>query len=357
MKFEVIPHHSALGATDMAIVPVYVGLDYHTDSIRVCILNEEGKELLNRSFPNVVEVVAEKILEHGQPVGCAIEACCGAADFADELQRTYQLPVRLAHPGYVRRLKQGPDKTDCGDAFLLADLIRVDYLPEVWLAPEATRQLRRLVRYRQQLRDSKTELKQQLRAILREERVQGAPANAWTKQWLAWLGTTTELSAESHWIVERQLQRLTQLTEELRELDARLAKMTAQDQVTQRLQQQSGIGLITAVVLRAQIGDFRRFGTGKQLSRFCGLTPCNASSGKRQADAGLVRAGNRELRRVLLEAAHRLVRHDERWKKLYGQLVYKQRKPAPVAIAAVANRWVRWLRHQIADSSLQVQAA
>ena len=333
----------------MTIVPIHVGLDYHKDSVRVCILDRQGKELLNRNFPNVVEVVAEKILEYGQPLACAIEACCGAADFADELHQKYQFPVRLAHPGYVRRLKQGPDKTDCGDAYLLADLLRVDYLPEVWLAPEATRQLRRLVRYRQQLRQLKTELKQQIRAILREERVQGVPANAWTKAWLVQVETTAELSAESRWIVGRQLERLTQLDQQLRELDARLAEITAQDEVTQQLQQQPGIGLITAVTLRAQVGNFRRFRTGKQLSRFCGLTPCNASSGKRQADAGLVRAGNRELRRVLLEAAHRLVRHDERWKKLFCHLVYNQHKPVSVAVAAVANRWMRWLFHQIND--------
>ncbi len=47
-------------------------------------------------------------------------------------------------------MKQGPDKTDWGDARLLVDLVRVGYLPKVWLAPENIRELRRLVRYRQQ---------------------------------------------------------------------------------------------------------------------------------------------------------------------------------------------------------------
>ncbi len=41
-------------------------------------------------------------------------------------------------------------------------------------------------------------------------------------------------------------------------------------------------------MLRAEIGRFDRFGSGKQLARFCGLSPRNASSGTRQADAGLV---------------------------------------------------------------------
>ena len=64
----------------------------------------------------------------------AIEACCGAANLADELIHRCQWSVDLAHAGYVARMKQSPDKTDYSDARLLADLERVGYLPRVWLA-------------------------------------------------------------------------------------------------------------------------------------------------------------------------------------------------------------------------------
>jgi hypothetical protein len=49
--------------------------------------------------------------------------------------------VQLAHPGYVARMKQSRDKTDFGDARMLADLERVGYLPRVWLAPEEVREM------------------------------------------------------------------------------------------------------------------------------------------------------------------------------------------------------------------------
>jgi hypothetical protein len=51
--------------------------------------------------------------------------------------------VSLAHPGFVARMKQNPDKTGHSDARLLADLLRVGYLPKVWLAPAELRELRR----------------------------------------------------------------------------------------------------------------------------------------------------------------------------------------------------------------------
>ena len=52
------------------------------------------------------------------------------------------------HPGYVARMKRSPDKSDLSDAHLLADLTRVNYLPKVWLVPQAIRVLRRLMRHR-----------------------------------------------------------------------------------------------------------------------------------------------------------------------------------------------------------------
>ncbi len=64
--------------------------------------------------------------------------------------------------------------------------------------------------------------------------------------------------------------------------------------MVKKLMSLEGIGLITAVTMRAEIARFDRFDSGKQLSRYCGVTPRNASSGTKQADAGLVRAGQLE---------------------------------------------------------------
>ena len=68
----------------------------------------------------------------------------------------------------------------------------------------------------------------------------------------------------------------------------------------------------------------------------------------KQADAGLIKAGNGALRAVLIEAAHRLIRFDPRWSAL-GRSLRLRGKPGSVTAAAVAiaNRWVRWLYHQL----------
>jgi transposase len=340
----------------MGIVTLYAGLDYHEDSVQVCVMNGEGVELVNRSVPNDIEMVGELIWSHGPPRRVAIEACCGAADFIEELGRAYNWDVRMAHPGYVSRLKQSPDKTDYNDAGMLADLLRVNYLPEVWLAPEETRQLRRLSRYRQGLAEDRKRVKLRIRALLREERLKyEGEGRAWSKPWMKWVQQEAKLGEQARWVMDQHLLELESLQQKLKQAEQRMEEATQDNPLMQSLLKQDGVGLVTAFVMCAEIGSFGRFRSGKQLARFCSVTPLNASSGKNQADAGLVRQGNPELRRVIIEAAQRIGRYDAKWKTLKQQLVQRG-KPASVAIGAVANRWIRWLYHQIIEEEGQEES-
>ena len=333
---------------------IFVGLDYHLASVQVCVMASDGTVLTNQSCPNdwrSVMAVVQRWCTADTHVEAAIESCCGAANLADELiSRGWT--VHLAHPGYVSRMKQSPDKTDYSDAQMLADLQRVGYLPRVWLAPEEVRELRRLVHFRQTLAKERKNLKLQIGATLREAR-QTAPSNAnpWTKAWLAWLEGSAVLSPNARHITKRRLRRLVDLQEELRQTDKRLERQTRKDPLVQKLLTIKGIGLVTATTLRAEIGRFDRFRTGKQLARFCGLSPRNVSSGQRQVDAGLIKAGNNELRALLMETAHRLIHCDERWTGLADRLSSRG-KATSLIVAAVANRWVRWLFHQAQPSCL-----
>jgi transposase len=262
----------------------------------------------------------------------------------DELATVWQWDIRQAHPGFVKRMAGKPDKTDHGDARILADLVRLDYVPEVWLAPPAIRDLKRVTRHRQQLVDQRRAEKLRLRSLLRECRVKLA-ANPWTRAWWKQLHVTA-LPENARWVAGRHEAAIRRLDAEIAEVETRLESLVTDDPIVVKLRLQKGIGLITAAVLRAEIGCFDRFRHGKQLARYCGLTPRNASSGERQADAGLVKAGSVQLRTVLIEAAHRLARLDPRWKQFKADLRARGKSGSVIA-AAVANRWVRGLLHQM----------
>lgn len=334
----------------MANVAVFVGLDYHQEFVQVCVMDGQGRQLGNRKCANDWQGISSYVARFGNRVQAAIESCAGAADLCDELMTRAGWSVDLAHPGFVARMKQNPDKTDFQDAHVLADLERMGYLPRVWLAPQPVRELRQLVRYRQQLAQQRRSTKLRIRAVLREQRCPAPPdCNAWTRAWRAWLQKEADLSEQGRWVVERHIQDLERLGKAIEEVEQRLAEVTAADPEVARLQSQPGIGPVTAWTMRAEIGRFDRFRSGKQLSRFCGLSPRNASSGSRQADAGLIRAANPQLRAVLIEAAHRLARHDRKWRALALRL-RTAGKPGSVAAAAVANRWLRWLFHHMSPT-------
>ena len=330
----------------MTSLTVFVGLDYHQGFVQVCVMDSGGALLMNRKCVNSTAALVEAVKPYGTTVAAAIESCCGAPDLAEELVAAGG-QVSLAHATYVHKLKQSPDKTDWSDARLLADLLRVGYLPRVWLPPTGLRQLRQVVRHRQQLAQARRAAKLRVTALLRAERIEFT-GSRWTKSWISAVRNCDGLGEQGRWVVTPLLDEIIHRQQQIDQTETRLEQLTQNDPFVTTLRAMTGIGLVTAVTLRAELGTMSRFRSGKQAARFCGLTPRNASSGLKQADAGLIKAGNGALRAVLIEAAHRLIRFDPRWSAL-GRSLRLRGKPGSVTAAAVAiaNRWVRWLYHQL----------
>lgn len=334
---------------------LYVGLDYHQNSVRVCAMNHKAEILVDRDVRSDWYSIRNVVADWKGPVHAVLESCSGAAAMADELVLHAGWSVQLAHPGYVSRMKQSQDKTDKTDGRVLADLLRVGYVPQVWLAPEPIRELRRLNGYRNNLTEQRRNLKLRIGALLRDQRVLDCPVKTrWSKAWRAWVRTLAPLSENGRWIVAQEMDELERLERRINDVEKRLHEQTCDDPLVQRLLQIPGIGLVTACYLRGSIGRFDRFRSGKQLARFCGLSPRNVSSGARQADAGLIGACDRTLRALLIEAAHRLIRHEKRWSAFAGHLRAQGKHPC-VIVAAVANRWMRGLWHELKPLGLGFQ--
>ncbi len=167
---------------------------------------------------------------------------------------------------------------------------------------------------------------------------------------MAWL-KQIPLDDVRRFLRNEYLNELERVQQKIREVERRLKAFVADDALVAKLLLIVGIGPITAITMRAEIARFERFDSGKQLSRYCGVSPRNASSGHRQADAGLVKAGNPHLRRVIIQAAQRLINYDRRW-GAFAARKFRQGKPRNVVVAAVANRWIRKLYHLMQPEQL-----
>jgi transposase len=332
---------------------VFVGIDYHTRGLQICVLDGSGRVLRNRRCANSLMAVAEQVEPRWEVRSAAIESCCGAADLAEAIAGDLRWSISLAHPGYVNRMKHNPDKTDYADARMLAELARVGMIPPVWLAPEPIRELRLLVRLRADLVGRVRAVKTRVLSVLRLQRVAEPDkkdgGGRWRGKWLKWLQSEgAGVSEQGRYVLRIHMEELGELAARIKEVEARLRALTAGDAVVKRLLAIKGVGEVTAWTMRAIIGRFDRFATGKQLARFCGVTPRNASSGERVADAGLIKSGDRLLKSVLVEAAHRLRRYEPRWESL-GRKLKERGKASSLVIAAIANRWVRSLHHQMKE--------
>lgn len=331
---------------------VYVGLDYHKLSVRVCVQDETGRVLVNCKCANSVMEVVKAVGEGRIVKKAAVESCCGAANLVEALRAGPGWDAVLVHPGMAHRMKSNPDKSDSTDAKLLADLCRTGLLPLVWLAPELIRECRLLIRKRWDLVHRSTTLKTQILGLLRHQRITTPDEQNWRTKWMAWIQGDIGLSKEGDWLLRQQLSELKDIDDRIDTVDARLRVELQDDRVVKALMQHKSVGEVTAWTMRALVGEFSRFKNGKQLARFCALTPKNASSGERVADAGLIKAGDPQLKTVVIQAAQRLKQHHPKWKALATRLL-DNGKPKGVVTAAVANRWLRWLFHQMKEAAIQ----
>jgi transposase len=156
---------------------VYVGMDVHRKRSQVALVDEHGVQLANRNLPNdsaeLVAVLGR--LAPGTPV--AFEAAYGwgwLAELLDELS----LEPHLVHPSRCKAIAAARLKDDRVDARTLAQLLRAELLPEAWIAPQAVRDQRGLLRHRAALVRVATALKCRVHAVLADRGV-GVQESLW----------------------------------------------------------------------------------------------------------------------------------------------------------------------------------
>src|SRR3954467_7983601 len=128
----------------------YVGIDLHRRRTVIVRTSAEGEVLEAVRIANDPGTLAEVISRAGEAPEVVLEATYGWYWAVDTLQAV-DAKVHLAHPLGVKGFAYRRVKNDVRDASDLPDLLRMGRLPEAWIAPPATRELRELVRHRAKL--------------------------------------------------------------------------------------------------------------------------------------------------------------------------------------------------------------
>jgi transposase len=177
-------------------------------------------------------------------------------------------------------------------------------LPEAWIAPPATRELRELVRYRAKVVAIRSGLKAQVHAVLAKAGVLIAVSDLFGvggRQRLAKVPLGSAYAQRVHSLLE--------LIDVLDGHEARFAGLIAKrldtDRGYQALQQIPGIGPVLAAVFVAEIGDVHRFTGPAQLCSWAGLTPRHRESDTVVHRGHITKQGSKLVRWAAIEAVQR----------------------------------------------------
>src|ERR1700690_2755135 len=130
--------------------PQVVGMDLHRRRSVLVRMTADGRKLETARITNSVAELCREIAKAGEHPKVVLEATYGWYWAADVLEAA-GAEVHLAHPLGVKAFTYRRVKNDERDAADLADLLRMDRLPEAWIAPTEVRELRELTRYRHKL--------------------------------------------------------------------------------------------------------------------------------------------------------------------------------------------------------------
>ena len=250
----------------------WVGVDLHLHRSVIVRIDEHGNELEWVRIDNDPKALVREVRKAGRGAPVAIEATYGWYWAVDALRKA-KFDVHLAHPYGMRQLrKRKKVKTDRKDAYELANLLRLESLPEAWIAPPDLRELRELVRYRQKLVQMSTSVRAGIRAGLAKHGIRLAVANL-TGVLAQQMLDAVELPGYYAQRLDSQRRMLLLLEQEIDLVEAELGKRMKNNADYRMLLTLKGIGPILAAIFVVEIGDVHRFNSAEQLCCWAGITP------------------------------------------------------------------------------------
>jgi transposase len=288
-------------------VRVWVALDVHKRSIVAATLPPVGGRPEIARIENAPTAIRRLIAQLGGRDGLAVAYEAGPTGWAlKRLLDGLGVACDVIAPSLVPVRPGDRVKTDRRDATKLVRLLRAGEL--TFVAPPTPEQegLRDLIRCREDLRDARDRARQRvLKALLRHGHVY-TDGKHWTIRHRNWVATRRLEDPVAQLALETMRAHLEMIETQLRQLDVQLDRIAGDDRWrpgVRVLTSFRGIATLTALSVLAEIGDFRRFGSARELMRYLGLTPSEYSSGESQHRGHVTKAGPVHTRRLLIEAA------------------------------------------------------
>jgi transposase len=322
----------------------YVGLDVHKRVVQACILdalgNVQAEERLELSAEKLRTFVQTSLTPEDHVI---LEATTNTWAIVDVL-RTRAAKVFVSNPIQTKAIAQAKVKTDKVDARVLAQLLRLNFVPLVWEPDAVTRDLRRWTRHRAGLVRQTTLLKNRIHSVLHQRLIQAPMDTLFGKGGRRFLGELV-LDEEGRWLIDSDLRLLEAVEEEIARVDQILAKKGHIDPRVKLLMTMPGVSLTVAQCLVAALGDISRFRDGNHAASYLGLVPSIKQSAEHCYHGPITKAGRGHARWMMIQAAQHVRLHAGPLGVFFRRLTKK--KNYNVAVVAAARKLVTIAWHML----------
>lgn len=324
----------------------HVGIDLHRKTVVLAAVNDVGEAMNPVTIPCTDTATIVSTVNAWGAFRAVIEAT-GTYRWLYNLLQPHGT-VLLAHPMRLRAMIQRRTKTDKLDAQLLANLLRINQIPLAYIPPEPYQQLRDLTRSRARLGRHLAEVKIQLWALLARQNRESPYRMPFGPRGLGWF-RGQDFGSIENLVRDELLERFRHYAKQMTLFDKHLEEMRQAFPQVEALADIHGIGLYSALLIVAEIGETERFRTAKQVGAYTGLTSRVHQSGGHCYQGSITRQGSPWLRWVLVQAAMKAVRRDVALKNFYSRI--RKRSGAKIARVAAARKlaeicWKRLRRWQ-----------
>ena len=317
---------------------LYAGLDVSVKTTAICVVDRNGRVLLETTVDSSPDAIAERLREFDQPLErVGLEAgplsqwiYGGLVDIG---LAAICVETRHMHAALSARI----NKTDRNDARGIAQMMRVGLFKAVHVKTPASQHRRLLLTSRKLLQRKIYDIENDLRGSLRNFGLKVGVVGA-----VKFEDRIRELVAD-HPVVAAIVGPLLEARAALRvqftKLHRMLLALVRTDPICRRLMSAPGVGPIVALTFRTCVDNPARFSRSKCVGAHYGLTPRLYQSGEVARMGRISRCGDVMLRSSLYEAALVVLTRPGRWNplKAWG-IAVARRRGMQKAIVAVARK-------------------
>lgn len=327
---------------------LYGGIDLHSNNCVVTLVNDEGQKVLGKRIENALAKMLALLEPYrNETTGLVVESTYNWYWLVDGLMES-GFKVHLANTAAIQQYSGIKHTGDNSDSDWIANMLRLNILPEGYIYPKEQRTGRDLMRKRMQLVQQSTLNLLSIQGLYARHLNKQIPVNKvkqLTKEQikLDFMASNVALAVTSNLVVMNCLQ------EQITLLEKALKKELRLEPAFEQLTSIDGIGLILALTIMLETGDISRFSeVGDYASYYRCISGAKYSNGKKKGTTNS-KNGNKFLSWAFTEAAHFAIRYNETVKRYYQRKMAKTNNV--VAIKTIAHKLARACFYVLRDNA------